>query len=96
MKLQIATPQEIAQLNGLRWRLWHYTASHDHLTAEIFVTPDKPSYISFMLCEHIVVPTHCLIENSALKQEREDLVCFQAKGIEIFCREVVLHAELIK
>lgn len=85
---------EIEQLSGLHWRLWHYTASHDRLTAEIFSEVNKPSYISFMFCEQIQAPTHCSIQEPSLRAEGNDLLLFQATGIRIICMEVVLHSDL--
>jgi len=88
MRCHHPTELEIQQLTGHRWRLWHFTASHDCLTAQVFLVGDEPRYVSFFICERVEVPMHCELQTPRLLRESAERLVFLDNQIRIECTEV--------
>jgi hypothetical protein len=96
MNITKPTPLEIQRLRGCRWRLWRFSASHDHLAAEIHEYDTTPIYISFLLCERIAVPTWAKLGTPELLHVKDQQLHFRdvESDILVVCQQVVLHSEV--
>lgn len=82
------TELEVVQLTGHRWRLWHFTATHDCLTAQVFAASGELRYVSFFICERVEVPMHCELKAPRLIRETAERLVFLDDKIRIECAEV--------
>jgi len=78
--------EAIDNLNGLDFRMWDYTASHDRLTVSLDRT-GSGDMLTFALCERLHIENQGKI-GAATLIKGDGILIFKANGIEIECQEI--------
>lgn len=82
------TDFEVEKFAGLLWRLWHFSTTHDCLTAKVFLVGGEARYVSFFCCERVEVPMYCELQAPRLVRETAQRLVFLDNLIRIECTEV--------
>ncbi len=82
----ISENEAINNLNGLDFRVWEFTATHDMLTVALNYNGSGDKLL-FFFCDSLHVGKVNKISDAKLIKNSETLI-FKAIGIEIECQEI--------
>ena len=82
----ISENEAINNLNGLDFRVWKFTTTHDMLTVALNYNGSGDKLL-FFFCDSLHVGKINKIENAKLIKNSKTLI-FQANDIEIQCQEI--------
>ena len=92
MKTPLSQDQ-LNQLVGMRARLWHFMASHDHLAIWLTDGSGLSQYLVLSGCNEISAPVAWRVTQPRLVPDDEGFLEFVDQGVRIICQDASIHAE---
>jgi len=84
---------QLNQFVGMKARLWHFMASHDHLAIRLTDGNDLNQYLVLSGCEEISAPVFWRVTQPRLVSDDKGLLEFLDQRVRIVCQDVSIHAE---
>jgi hypothetical protein len=82
---------DLSSFGGGRARLWHFSATHDHLAIEIHDSARQVAYLVLTGCSHFELPVVWILKHPEVRQETPTQVVFSDENVRIVCEGAIVQ-----